>query len=482
MSTSPSYEELVAENVQLRLLVAGLQEAAARQERVNQVLTERVAELEARLGQSPRNSSKPPSSEGYEKPAPKSRRTKTDRPSGGQPGHKGHTLEQVKAPDEVLVHEPAVCGGCGESLADAPVVSTESRQVFDLPPIKLWITEHRIQHRRCSCGCVTMADVPAGVGAPAQYGSRVRALGVYMLSVQHLPLKRTAELMSEVVGAPVSQGSLVSWQAEAAAGLAGFDETLVRGLSSAPVLGADETGIRVNGKLVWVHAARTEELTRYTVSPKRGYSGMKDAGVLTALKPDTILMTDFFAPYWRLDVIHAVCGAHLSRELVAASEVAGQEGWAVPLERLLAEINRVAHRARDAGGTDFAPALLEKYQRRFDDLIKAGWAANPGFSPGKHTTKRPKHVNLLDRFDGHREEVLRYATNLRVPFTNNGSERDIRPLKIKMKVSGGLRSMAGAEAFCRLRSYFSTARKQGQAAFEAMVMLHNGNPWQPAIS
>ncbi|WP_427019160.1 IS66 family transposase (plasmid) [Pseudarthrobacter sp. P1] len=303
-----------------------------------------------------------------------------------------------------------------------------------------------------------------------------------MLSVQHLPLKRTAELMSDVVRAPVSQGSLVSWQAGAAAALDGFDEALARGLSRAPVLGADETGIRVDGKLAWVHAARTEKLTRYTVSPKRGYQGMEDAGVLTALKPDTVLTTDFFAPYWRLNVIHAVCGAHLSRELVATAEVDGQEGWAQPMERLLAENNRVAHRGREAGGTHFAPALLAQYQRRYETLVQAGWAANPVHHPGKHAKKRPKHVNLLDRLDGHREEVLRFATDLRVPFTNNGSERDIRPLKIKMKVSGGLRSMAGAEAFCRLRSYFSTAAKQGQSAFDAIVLLHNGNPWQPAIN
>ena len=286
MSTSPSYEDLVAENVQLRLLVAELQ-------RANKVLTERVAELEARLGQSPRNSSKPPSSEGYEKPAPKSLRQKTDRPSGGQTGHKGHSLERVTAPDEVLVHEPLVCGGCGESLAGAPVVSTESRQVFDLPPIKVWITEHRIRHLRCSCGHVSMAEVPAGVGAPAQYGPRVRALGVYLLTVQHLPLERAAQLMGEVVGAPVSQGSLVTWQGKAAAGLDGFDEALVRGLTAADVLGADETGIRVNGKLVWVHASRTDSLTRYTVSPKRGYAGMEDAGVLTKLAPATVLVTDY---------------------------------------------------------------------------------------------------------------------------------------------------------------------------------------------
>lgn len=308
-------------------------------------------------------------------------------------------------------------------MAGTPVVSTESREVFDLLLIKVWVTEHWLRHLRCSCAHVSMADVPSGVGvgAPVQYGPRVRALGIYLLTVQHLPLERTAQLLGEVVGAPVSQGSLVSWQEAAAASLDGFDKTLAQGLFAADVLGADETGIRVNGELAWLHAARTETLTRYTVSPKRGYTAMEDAGVLTNLAPGTVLVTDFFAPYWHLDVTHAVCGAHLSRELVAAPEVAGQEGWTAPLERLLAEINRVAHRGRDAGGTAFAPDLLKKYQRRYEDIIQAGWAANPDHHPGKHAKKRPKYVNLLDRLDSHREEVLRYATELRVPFTNNGA-------------------------------------------------------------
>ncbi len=454
----------------------------AEQSRLIETLRAEIAELRARLGQSPRNSSKPPSSEGYEKPAPKSRRKKTGRPSGGQPGHEGRTLSQVASPDEVLVHEPLVCAGCGESLADAPVVSTEARQVFDLPAIRLRSVEHQLQRRECGCGRTTVAQAPPGVGAPAQYGPGVRAVATYLLAGQYLPLKRTSELLTELLCAPVSEGSLVRWQQDAANGLGGFDAMVRGALSRALVLGADETGIRVDGKLAWVHAARTDELTRYTVSPKRGYTAMEEAGVLTALSPGTVLVTDFFVPYWRLDVTHAVCCAHLCRELVAAAQVPGQEGWAQAMERLLEEINRTAHRARDIGGTAFAPALLAGYKRRYATLIAAGWAANPEHRPGKHAKRRPKHVNLLDRLDGHRDEVLRFATDLRVPHTNNGAEQDIRPLKIRMKVAGGLRTMAGAEAFCRLRSYLSTARKQGQSAFTALTMLHNGDPWAPAAA
>lgn len=487
MSGSPSYEELAAENAQLRSLVAEMQEShraqVAEMQRLNQSLTERVGQLEARLGQDPRNSHKPPASEGYEKPAPTSRRQRTGRASGGQPGHEGRTLSQVQHPDEAVHHEPAACAGCGASLAHAPVVSTEARQVFDLPPIRLSVTEHRLEHRRCDCGHTTMAHAPAGVGAPAQYGPRVRGLATYLLAGQYLPLARTAELLTEVLGAPVSQGSLARWQAEAAAGLEGFDQTLKEGLISADVLGADETGIRVDGSLGWVHAVRTDSLTRYTVSPKRGFEAMEEAGVLGALSSDTVVVSDFWAPYWRFEVVHAVCGAHLGRELTAAAEVEGQRCWAEPMDRLLSEINATAHRGRAIGGTVFDPSLLASYRARYSRLIEAGWAANPDYQcgqPGKG--RRPKYVNLLHRLDSHRDEVLRYAEDLRVPFTNNGSEQDVRPLKIRLKIAGSLRTMAGAQAFCRLRSYLSTARKQGRSAFEVMGALHNGNPWLPVTA
>lgn len=193
-------------------------------------------------------------------------------------------------------------------------------------------------------------------------------------------------------------------------------------------------------------------------------------------------MHDFWAPYWTFDVTHAVCGAHLGRELVAAGEVDGQAGWAGGLDRLMREINHTTIAARQLDADALADPLLATYRGRYDELITAGWAANPEHhrgGPGK--IRRPKHVNLLDRLDTHRKEVLRYAHNLNVPFTNNnGSEQDVRPVKIRMKIAGCLRTMTGAEAFCRHRSYLSTARKQGQSAFAAMRMLHERNPWIPA--
>jgi transposase len=449
----------------------------------NRLLRERVAEMERRLGQTPRNSHKPPSSEGYEKPAPRSRRERTDRRSGGQPGHEGTTLRRVKDPDERVVHRPAACAGCGAKLAEAPVVSTEARQVFDLPEIVLRVVEHALEHRRCGCGRVTMAPTPAGVGGPVQYGPGVRALATYLQAAQHLQLARTAELLAELIGAPVSEGSLAGWYPDAAAGLDPFLDTVTTGLAGAEVVGADETGARVEGSLAWIHAARTDTLTLYTVSARRGVEAMREAGVLPALARDAVLVHDFWGPYWSFDVVHAVCGAHLLRELTAAADLDGQAGWAGGLDRLLCESNRTVTAARDAGADALSPQLLATYRRRYGQLIEAGWPANPDHRPGQRgNRRRPKHVNLLDRLDTHRDEVLRSAQDLRVPFTNNGSEQDVRPLKIRLKVAGCLRTMAGAQAFCRLRSYLSTARKQGRSAFGVLRMLHDGNPWIPVTA
>ena len=191
-----------------------------------------------RVDQNPRNSHRPPSSEGYAKPAPRSRRERTDRQPGGQPGHPGATLGQVATPAERVRHRPEVCAGCGAALAEASVVSTEHRQVFDLPEIALRVVEHALEHRRCGCGRVTMADPPAGVTAPAQYGPGVRALATYLLAGQHLPLARTGELLAELIGAPVSQGSLAGWYADAAAALEPVLDVVTTGLAGAEVIGA----------------------------------------------------------------------------------------------------------------------------------------------------------------------------------------------------------------------------------------------------
>jgi transposase len=474
-------DSLRAELAELRAALAEAQRTVLLLTDENAALRARLAELERRVGQNPRNSNKPPSSEGYEKPAPRSRRERTGRRSGGQPGHPGVTLRRVAEPDRVETHEPDRCG-CGASLHAAEVVGTEARQVFDLPEITLQVVEHRLVSRRCGCGRVTAAAAPAGVGAPVQYGPGVKALAVELLAGQHLPLARTGALLTGLCGAGISEGTLAGWYLQAADGLAGFEADVRDRLTGAAVVGVDETGLRVAGRLAWLHATRTDLLTLLTVDTKRGVAGITAAGVLPGLSPEQVVVSDGWAPYWTFDVTHALCGAHLLRELTAAAEVAGQHGWAAAMDGLLVEVNRTVTAGRDGGADALPPARLAGYRRRYDEIITAGWAANPDHAPGtpvRGRQKRPKHVNLLDRLDRQRAEVLRFAADFRVPFTNNGSERDIRPTKIRMKVTGGLRTMTGAQAFARLRSYLSTANKHGLTGFTVLRMLHAGNPWIP---
>ena len=252
----------------------------AERDRVIAQLSARVAELEARLGKNSQNSSKPPSSDAFVKPAPRSLRGKSGRKPGKQTGEPGARLEPKPDPDEIVVHAPAVCGSCGSDLATAAVVGDRRRQVFDLPLIWLWAVEHRAQQRQCGCGTVTTAEFPVQASAPGCYGPRVAALGVYLLGRQHLSVERAAEAMADCFGAPVSTGWLASLLPTAAEGLEGFTTAVRAQLQTAPVAHFDETGGRVAGRLRWIHVAATNTLTLYHRASGRGKDSIDIGGVL----------------------------------------------------------------------------------------------------------------------------------------------------------------------------------------------------------
>jgi transposase len=322
----PSSEaDLAAVAVQAAVIVE-LRAANAEQARLITTLEARVAELERRLGKDSSNSSKPPSSDGLRKPARAARRTDgraEGRRPGKQPGAPGAHLAQVEEPDEVAWHVPDQCGGCGADLAGAPLAGVEARQVFDLPPLGLRVTEHRAERRRCACGATTQAGFPAHARAAACYGPGMRALVCYLCVHQHLPVARAAQLLGDVLGAPLATGTLARVVTEGAAGLGGFAQVVRDGLAAAPVAHFDETGARVAGRLHWVHSASTGLLTLLTVHAKRGKVAMDAAGVLPWLVG--VAVHDGWAPYWRYqDVRHALCGAHLLRELEAITEEPGQ--------------------------------------------------------------------------------------------------------------------------------------------------------------
>jgi transposase len=461
--------------VELRAANAGLVAA-------NTALEARVAELERRLGQDSSNSSKPPSSDGLGKPSRVERRAAEGgerRRPGKQPGAPGAHLAQVAEPDEVIWHVPGRCGGCGADLADAPVSGVEARQVFDLPPLRVGVTEHRAQQRRCACGTTTAAGFPDHVRAAACYGPGVRALVCYLCVHQHLPVDRAAQLLADVLGATVATGTLAAVVAEGASALAGFVQVVAVQLAAAPVAHFDETGARVAGRLHWVHSASTASLSLFSVHAKRGKQAMDAAGVLPRFAG--VAVHDGWSPYWRYEqVTHALCGAHLLRELEAITDEPGQD-WAAGMAELLVDIKLVADRARAAGCGRVDDQTRARLQGRYQRLLADGHAANP--PPRAARRARPRRspaANLLARLDRHRDEVLRSLDDCRVPFDNNQAERDLRMVKLQQKISGCWRSLAGAAAFLTMRSYLSSARKHGMNPLAVLRQLFQGHPWLPA--
>jgi transposase len=459
-------------------VIAQLRAANAQQARLIATLQARVAELERRLGKDSSNASKPPSADGLAKAARPAPGDGGRRPPGKQPGAPGAHLAQVADPDEIVVHVPDRCGGCRGELAGTPVTGVEVRQVFDLPPLGLRVIEHRSERRRCTCGVETAGRFPARVRAPTQYGPGIRALGCYLLVHQHLPVDRAARLLADVLRAPVATGTLATVVAEGAAGLGEFAATVRNELVAAPVVHFDETGARVAGRLHWVHSASTASLTWQMVHPKRGRAAMDAAGVLPAF--GGVAVHDGWSPYWHYQAVHALCGAHLLRELEAVGEEPGQ-GWAAGVAELLCDAKLAADRARAAGWARVDEQARARLHARYERLLADGYAANP---PPRRLRRgrRPRRsaaARLLARLDSHRDQVLRFLDDLRVPFDNNQAERDLRMVKLQQKISGCWRTLAGTEAFLTVRSYISTARKHGMEVLEVLRRLFESNPWLP---
>jgi transposase len=419
----------------------------------------RIAELERRLGLNSSNSGKPPSSDGLKKPPRvSSLRERSGKKTGGQPGHPGETLRRSEAPDAVVDHYPAQCGACGAPLTEAMATDFVSRQVFDLPePQPLIVTEHRAHGCRCAaCGGQTRAGFPVWVNAPVQYGKRIAALVVYLLHYQLLPEKRLATLMADLFGVALVTATIARISQDCAERFEGFAAAVRDRVAAAPVKHLDETGFRIGGKTQWLHVASTVLLTFYRVSARRG-------SLLANLTG--IVVHDHWKPYYTLTgVLHALCNAHHLRELKALVEIE-KEDWARRMQRLLRRACHVVNRAREQD-VPLKPGLIALIERGYDAIVADGLAfheAQPALIKTRPRGRPPRRVghNLLLRLNAHKQDVLRFLADPRVPFTNNLAERDGRMMKLRQKISGGFRSEDGAKDFAVIRSVLSTARKQG---------------------
>jgi transposase len=473
-----SYSELEALVAEQTARIAQFEERIAEQDAV-------IAELRAQVSQSSRNSSRPPSSDGYSKPPvnrERSLRRRSGRKPGGQEGHEGAHLERVGVPDGEVLHEPEACNGCGQDLVGAERVEDgeESRQVFDLPEeIVLGVVGHVAVSRLCGgCGRISTGSFPAGVDEPAQYGPELRALGVYLHVFQHIPYGRARQLIFDMTGAGISTGTLKAWIDQADAGLADFDDELLRHLKKSAVVHFDETGARIAGRLGWVHSASSESLTRYTSHAKRGVVAMDAAGVLPGFTG--VAVHDGWKPYRAYTgATHALCAGHHLRELLGAQE-AGQV-WASGMSCLLLDAHDAVEQAKAAGLHALTKAALGELWASYRGVIALGYEENPGLAENAdQRRKRTKAQNLLLRLDEREEEALRFAHDFRVPFTNNLSEQDIRMVNLQQKISGCWRTEQGAERYLRVRSYISTARKQGHRPLAVLAQLTAGEAWLPA--
>lgn len=414
--------------------------------------------------------------------------------SNPPPSHAGHGRAKSRANNPVIratiwpsapipMPPRSMCPprvGTVEDLQGAAVTGVSTRQVFDLPPVALFCTEHRAQRKRCWCGAETTAAFPSEATAPACYGPALRAYVAYLVTRQHIPVARVAELLRDTYGATISTGAIVAMVQEGAAMLAEFLEEVRLLMRDAQVVHADETGLRVEAHLRWVHAVSSGDLTYLELHERRGFAAMEDMGVFRHLSG--VLVHDGWGAYRIYEnVAHALCNAHHLRELDAVAEAAGQS-WATDMAALLAQTWHRVLEAKELGRSALSAKELAKIRADYTQIIAAGHRANPRLratgGPGRRA--QSKAYNLLMRLDTHADAVLRFASNFAVPFDNNLCERDIRMVKIAQKISGGFRSTEGAESFLAFRSYLSSAAKQGINRLGALQQLFNGNPWMPA--
>lgn len=500
----PTREELLALYRAGPEAILGLVEALLTRnailEEALDTLVARVKHLEDRLALDSHNSSKPPSSDwgprgSGEQPAPRSLRPPpgtSGRQTGGQPGHPGTTLRLVDTPDRLVVHRPPQCVACGAGLtgtgAGTERVNAERRQVVDLPPLALEVTEHRVAQVACpACGVETAGAFPVGVSQPVQYGDRLHAAMVYLHDYQLLPYARTTELLNDLFGAAPSEGTLQAAETACFHGLTTMEATIKVALQQAGGAHFDETSARVNGQREWLHVASTATLTHYGVHPKRGTDATDALGILPAFTGTAV--HDAWAPYFTYDdCAHALCNAHLLRELVYLHEQQ-QQAWADELATLLVTAKALVATARAAGQAHLDEITRATLDAHYDHLLDQGRAANPlppplpeGTPPRRGRPKQTKSQNLLDRLDTRHHEVLAFLDDFAVPFDNNQAERDLRMMKVQQKISGGFRSPAGAAAFARIRGYLSTLRKQGLPVLRALESVFAGSPLIPTLS
>jgi transposase len=478
---SEQVEQLQRENQELREMVRQLTEKLM-------VAEQKVQQLTKQLGQDSHNSHWPSSRDKSRKnKRTQSLRAKSDKPSGGQKGHTGHTLEMQEKPDVIVPHRPQVCTHCQQPFSDADrAVAVDKRQVHDLPPMQIVVTEHQAETLNCShCWQLSQGAFPQDVVAPVQYGPRIQQLVVYLKNEQYIPYDRSRQLLADLFKLDISPGTLQNIISRTAAQLRPIVEQIKEALTAGDILNCDETGFYIGGQRHWLHVAATEHLTCYFPHRSRGSQATKAMGILPDFQGRAI--HDFLSAYYQYQACdHGLCNVHHLRDLTAVAEN-DQQPWAARFKWFLLSAKQRVEQARLADKTALSPQEVVQIERLYDRLVAAALQANPpppnGWPQGKRG--RPKKTtprNLAERFENRRSEVLAFVYDFKVPFDNNLAERDIRMLKVQQKISGCFRSQAGAEDFCTIRSYLSTIRKQGIRVWSALGSVFTDDILMPDLT
>lgn len=482
----PSLEQLDHEQLNkldketlINLLLVALRRIDALEKQVaSQAVT--IQKLQDQLAKDSHNSSKPPSSDGLKKPKTQSLRQKGQRPIGGQPGHKGGTLKMVAEPHHVQRHPAPHCPHCQTDLSEVAPTGYERRQVFDVPPVQIEVTEHQAEIKQCpGCHQTVKGQFPTNVQQPTQYGPRLQAQASYLNTYHFIPLARTEELLTDFYGHGPSEPVVLEANLRLAEHIKPSIQSIQQQLQQAAVAHFDESGLRVEKQLHWLHVASTEQLTHYHVHRRRGQEGMKAGGILPAFKGQAV--HDHLPAYLQFDACqHDFCNAHHLRELKFIQEQY-QQPWADKMAQLLLTIKAEVELTP---ALSLLPERLTFYEAAYDKLITEGLQVNQSVEkPPPKKRGRPKQSppkNLLDRLQKHKSGVLAFMYDCCVPFDNNLAERDVRMIKVKQKVSGSFRTKSGADTFCQIRSYISTARKQGHNVIDALYNAFLGEPFIPS--
>jgi transposase len=432
---------------------------------------ERITKLEGQINKNSHNSHKPPSSDGFKK-TPVNHRTKSNRKSGGQPGHPGTTLQMSDHPDTIINCTINEYCDCGFSISGIDPFDFEKRQEFEIQILRPKITEYRAAKKRCpKCGKTHKAQFPNDIRATVQYGSKTKATALYLSHYQLIPMERTTEIFANLFSLPISEGSLNTFAQLAYDGLEKTEQVIVDNITNAKVAHFDESGMYVDKKRGWLNVAGTKLFTRYFFHEKRGKEAMDAAGILPNFKG--VAIHDGYRSYFTYEECdHGLCNVHHGRDLIFECEQCKQK-WAAEMKEHLLNIKECVETAKEKNLPCLTKKEIVSFEKKYNKIIEQGYKENPKVKKPKPPGKRGRQAqsssqNLLDHLKKYKVETLRFMHDFNVPFENNQAERDGRMVKLQQKISGCFRSKEGAERFCRVRSYISTVKKHGYNIFDSL--------------